>query len=63
MWIIQKTDHAAFLAFARVFAAMARREAGKLPVIRRAIGHVDDIFRFTSGFCRAGLTLGGKAGG
>ncbi|MBE0564055.1 MULTISPECIES: iminosuccinate reductase BhcD [Hyphomicrobiales] len=52
-----------FEAIENVFAAMARGEARNFPVIREAIGHADALYGFKSGFDRAGLVLGLKAGG
>lgn len=57
------TPEAAFDAVEAVFAAMARKDAYNFPVIREAIGHEDALYGFKSGFDRAGLTLGLKAGG
>ncbi len=57
------TRAAAFEAVEAVFAAMARGEAWNFPVVREAIGHADALYGFKSGFDRAGLTLGVKAGG
>jgi alanine dehydrogenase len=53
----------AFRAVEAVFAAMARGDAYNFPVIREAIGHADALYGFKSGFDRAGLVLGLKAGG
>lgn len=53
----------AFAAVESVFAAMAKGDAYNFPVIREAIGHADALYGFKSGFDRAGLTLGVKAGG
>ena len=53
----------AFRAVEAVFAAMARGDAYNFPVIREAIGHADALYGFKSGFDRAGLILGLKAGG
>ena len=53
----------AFVAVESVFAAMAKGDAYNFPVIREAIGHADALYGFKSGFDRAGLTLGVKAGG
>ena len=53
----------AFDAVEAVFAAMARGDAYNFPVIREAIGHAGALYGFKSGFDRAGLTLGVKAGG
>ncbi len=52
-----------FEAVESVFAAMARKDAYNFPVIREAIGHADALYGFKSGFDRAGLVLGLKAGG
>lgn len=57
------TPEAAFDAVEAVFAAMARGDAYNFPVIREAIGHADALYGFKSGFDRAGLVLGLKAGG
>ena len=57
------TPQAAFDAVEAVFAAMAREDAYNFPVIREAIGHEDALYGFKSGFDRAGLVLGLKAGG
>ncbi|WP_088342553.1 MULTISPECIES: iminosuccinate reductase BhcD [Rhodomicrobium] len=53
----------AFKAVEAVFAAMASGKAYNFPVIREAIGHADALYGFKSGFDRAGLVLGLKAGG
>jgi len=53
----------AFTAVETVFAAMARGDAYNFPVVREAIGHADALYGFKSGFDRAGLVLGVKAGG
>jgi ornithine cyclodeaminase len=53
----------AFEAVESVFAAMARKDAYNFPVVREAIGHADALYGFKSGFDRAGLVLGLKAGG
>ncbi len=53
----------AFAAVEEVFAAMARGEAANFPVVREAIGHAGALWGFKSGFDRAGLVLGMKAGG
>lgn len=53
----------AFKAVEDVFAAMSRGDAYNFPVIREAIGHADALYGFKSGFDRAGLVLGVKAGG
>lgn len=52
-----------FEAIENIFAAMARGEARNFPVIREAIGHADALYGFKSGFDKAGLVLGLKAGG
>ncbi|MGC9369643.1 MAG: iminosuccinate reductase BhcD [Paracoccaceae bacterium] len=57
------TPEAAFDAVEAVFGAMARGDAYNFPVIREAIGHEDALYGFKSGFDRAGLVLGLKAGG
>jgi ornithine cyclodeaminase len=59
--VVTRAD--AFAAVRDVFAAMARGEAYNFPVVREAIGHADALYGFKSGFDRAGLTLGVKAGG
>jgi len=59
--VVSRAD--AFKAVEDVFAAMARNDAYNFPVIREAIGHADALYGFKSGFDRAGLTLGLKAGG
>lgn len=53
----------ASIAVEEVFASMARGDAYNFPVIREAIGHADALYGFKSGFDRAGLVLGVKAGG
>ncbi|EBA05574.1 iminosuccinate reductase BhcD [Sagittula stellata] len=53
----------AFAAVEAVFAAMASGEARNFPVVREAIGHADALYGFKSGFDRAGMALGVKAGG
>lgn len=53
----------AFTAVEAVFSAMASSDAYNFPVIREAIGHADALYGFKSGFDKAGLTLGVKAGG
>ncbi|MDZ7711813.1 MAG: ornithine cyclodeaminase family protein [Rhodovibrio sp.] len=53
----------AFTAVEQVFAAMARGDARNFPVVREAIGHADALFGFKSGFDKAGMALGLKAGG
>lgn len=57
------SEEAVFAAIENVFAAMARGEARNFPVIREAIGHADALYGFKSGFDKAGLVLGLKAGG
>ncbi len=59
--VISRAD--AFAAVEQVFAAMARGDAYNFPVVREAIGHADALYGFKSGFDRAGLVLGLKAGG
>ncbi|MCF6320515.1 MAG: ornithine cyclodeaminase family protein [Rhizobiaceae bacterium] len=59
--VIGRAD--AFTAVESVFAAMASADAYNFPVIREAIGHADALYGFKSGFDKAGLTLGVKAGG
>lgn len=53
----------AFGAVEQVFASMAARTAVNFPVVREAIGHADALYGFKSGFDRANLDLGLKAGG
>ncbi len=53
----------AFAAVEAVFAAMASGQARNFPVVREAIGHADALYGFKSGFDRAGMVLGVKAGG
>lgn len=53
----------AYRAVEGVFAAMAAGAARNFPVVREAIGHADALYGFKSGFDRAGLVLGLKAGG
>ncbi len=53
----------AYEAVEAVFGAMARGDAWNFPVVREAIGHADALYGFKSGFDRAGLVLGVKAGG
>jgi ornithine cyclodeaminase len=53
----------AFAAVEAVFGAMARGDARNFPVVREAIGHAEALYGFKSGFDRAGLVLGVKAGG
>ncbi|MDJ0993747.1 MAG: ornithine cyclodeaminase family protein [Dinoroseobacter sp.] len=53
----------AFNAVQDVFGAMARGDAYNFPVIREAIGHEDALYGFKSGFDKAGMVLGVKAGG
>lgn len=57
------TAEAAFEAVEAVFAAMSRLEAENFPVVRDMIGHADAVYGIKSGFDRAGLALGLKAGG
>ena len=57
------TRPAAYQAVEAVFGAMARGEARNFPVVREAIGHADALYGFKSGFDRASLVLGVKAGG
>ncbi len=57
------TRKAAHDAVEAVFGAMARGDAWNFPVVREAIGHADALYGFKSGFDRAGLVLGVKAGG
>jgi ornithine cyclodeaminase len=57
------SEDAAYEAVEAVFAAMARGEAVNFPVVREAIGHAEALYGFKSGFDRAGLVLGVKAGG
>ncbi|HEV2501821.1 MAG TPA: ornithine cyclodeaminase family protein [Mesorhizobium sp.] len=45
------------------FASMASGTAQNFPVVREAIGHVDALYGFKSGFDRKNLTLGVKSGG
>jgi len=52
-----------FAAVRDVFGAMARNDATNFPVIREAIGHEDALYGFKSGFDKAGMVLGVKAGG
>ncbi len=59
--VVGRSD--AFTAIENIFAAMARGDAYNFPVIREAIGHADALYGFKSGFDRAGLVLGVKAGG
>ncbi len=58
---VSRTD--AFDAVEAVFGAMARGDAYNFPVIREAIGYVDALYGFKSGFDRAGKSLGVKSGG
>jgi alanine dehydrogenase len=53
----------AYHAVEAVFAAMAKGQARNFAVIREAIGYADALYGFKSGFDRAGLALGLKAGG
>ena len=57
------TRDAAFEAVEAVFAAMAREEARNFPVVREKLDHADAVYGFKSGFDKAGLALGLKAGG
>ena len=57
------TRPAAYDAVEAVFGAMARGDARNFPVVREAIGHADALYGFKSGFDRASLVLGVKAGG
>ena len=57
------TREAAFEAVEKVFASMAKGDAVNFPVVREAIGHADALYGFKSGFDRAALDLGLKAGG
>ncbi|OIQ77362.1 L-lysine cyclodeaminase [mine drainage metagenome] len=57
------SEEAAYEAVEAVFAAMARGQAVNFPVVREAIGHAEALYGFKSGFDRAGLVLGVKAGG
>ena len=59
--LVSRAD--AFAAVEQVFAAMARGDARNFPVVREAIGHADALFGFKSGFDKAGMALGLKAGG
>jgi ornithine cyclodeaminase len=59
--VVSRAD--AFQAVQDVFAAMARGDAYNFPVVREAIGHANALYGFKSGFDRAGLVLGVKAGG
>lgn len=70
MWVVSEaaigeliTPEASFEAVEAVFGAMARGDAYNFPVIREAIGHEDALYGFKSGFDRAGLVMGLKAGG
>jgi len=53
----------AFEAIENIFATTARGEARNFPVVREAIGHADALYGFKSGFDKASMTLGVKAGG
>ncbi|WP_370313872.1 iminosuccinate reductase BhcD [Sagittula sp.] len=53
----------AFAAVEAVFAAMASGQARNFPVVREAIGHAEALYGFKSGFDRAGMVMGVKAGG
>ena len=57
------TRPAAYDAVEAVFGAMARGDARNFPVVREAIGHADALYGFKSGFDRASMVLGVKAGG
>ncbi|MDE3028931.1 MAG: ornithine cyclodeaminase family protein [Paracoccaceae bacterium] len=57
------SEEAAYEAVEAVFAAMAQGQAVNFPVVREAIGHAEALYGFKSGFDRAGLVLGVKAGG
>jgi ornithine cyclodeaminase/alanine dehydrogenase-like protein (mu-crystallin family) len=57
------SEEAAYEAVEAVFAAMAQGKAVNFPVVREAIGHAEALYGFKSGFDRAGLVLGVKAGG
>ena len=59
--LVSRAD--AFAAVEQVFAAMARGDARNFPVVREAIGHAEALFGFKSGFDKAGMALGLKAGG
>ncbi|MBK1669858.1 ornithine cyclodeaminase [Rhodovibrio sodomensis] len=59
--LVSRTD--AFAAVEQVFAAMGRGDARNFPVVREAIGHAEALFGFKSGFDKAGMALGLKAGG
>jgi ornithine cyclodeaminase len=59
--LVSRAD--AFEAVEQVFAAMARGDARNFPVVREAIGHAEALFGFKSGFDKAGMALGLKAGG
>ena len=59
--LVSRAD--AFTAVEQVFAAMARGDARNFPVVREAIGHAEALFGFKSGFDKAGMALGLKAGG
>ncbi|MFV0244184.1 MAG: iminosuccinate reductase BhcD [Qingshengfaniella sp.] len=53
----------AFAAVRDVFGAMAREDAWNFPVVREQLGHAGAVYGFKSGFDKAGLVLGLKAGG
>lgn len=53
----------AFDAVEAVFGAMAAGDARNFPVVREALGHEGALYGFKSGFDRAGMVLGVKAGG
>ncbi|MDE3079704.1 MAG: ornithine cyclodeaminase family protein [Paracoccaceae bacterium] len=57
------SEQDAYEAVEAVFAAMARGAAVNFPVVREAIGHAEALYGFKSGFDRAGMVLGVKAGG
>ena len=57
------TRDVAFEAVESVFAAMARGEARNFPVVREKLDYADAVYGFKSGFDKAGLALGLKAGG
>ncbi len=57
------TRSAAFDAVEKVFVSMANGTARNFPVVREAIGHVDALYGFKSGFDKAALDLGLKSGG
>ncbi|MBK1698774.1 iminosuccinate reductase BhcD [Rhodovibrio salinarum] len=59
--LVSRAD--AFQAVEQVFAAMASGDARNFPVVREATGHAEALFGFKSGFDKAGMALGLKAGG